>query len=318
MPHARAKRSAKLAADNPLGTPLKDCRTRYVHYTTADAALKIIESKRLWMRSTTCMADFREVEHGYDMLGGFFSDQANYRHFCQACDDCAPGMAKEAIDLFNGWWSHIRFGIYVASVSEHVSSEDRFGRLSMWRAFGSGQPRVAVVISVPWISGAVDAMGLSFNPVTYMGRDGTHSMIQCVMGNVVRKRDFLRQQGPEQVKTMLFSMLLSGVACVKHEGFSEEREWRAVLAPKLRTSDLLESVTETVRGIPQLVYKIPLDETKSPLISGLEFSRIFDRIIIGPSPYPFVMADAFARALEAAGVSDASSKVCASDIPIRE
>jgi hypothetical protein len=33
---------------------------RFVHYTTAEAALKIILSKRLWMRSTTAMADLRE------------------------------------------------------------------------------------------------------------------------------------------------------------------------------------------------------------------------------------------------------------------
>jgi hypothetical protein len=37
---------------------------RFVHYTSAESALKIITSKRLWMRNTTCMADYREVRHG--------------------------------------------------------------------------------------------------------------------------------------------------------------------------------------------------------------------------------------------------------------
>ena len=38
---------------------------RFVHYTTAEAAIKILRSKTLYMRSTTAMADFSEVQHGY-------------------------------------------------------------------------------------------------------------------------------------------------------------------------------------------------------------------------------------------------------------
>jgi hypothetical protein len=48
---------------------------RFAHYTTAEAALKIIDSKRMWMRNTTCMSDYREVHHGYEILLKFFSDK---------------------------------------------------------------------------------------------------------------------------------------------------------------------------------------------------------------------------------------------------
>lgn len=48
--------------------PTKDSRAKFVHYTSAEAALGIITTKRLWMRNTTCMADFREVNHGFDIL----------------------------------------------------------------------------------------------------------------------------------------------------------------------------------------------------------------------------------------------------------
>jgi len=234
LPHTRAKRASKLAADNPPGTPLHAAVSRFVHYTSADAALRIIESKRLWMRNTTSMSDFREVEHGFELLHSFFSDEARLKRFYDVCDTCAPGKAKEAVDLFNSWWNKIRFDIYVTSVSEHDRSEDQYGRLSMWRAFGGGQPRVAMIFAVPWFSGAADAMGLSFNPAIYLGHDGTHTLMQSVMDNIARERDFLREQGPEEVKNWLFNMLLSGVACVKHEGFAEEREWRGVLADQRR------------------------------------------------------------------------------------
>jgi len=318
MPHVRAKRSAKLAADNAANTAPEQSRARYVHYTNADAAIQIIETKRLWMRNTTSMSDYREVEHGFEMLVRFFSQESNFKQFCDVCDTCAPGKAKEAIDLFNGWWNHIRFDIYVTSVSEHDKSEDEYGRLSMWRAFGGGQPRVAMVFSVPWFSGAAAAMGMSFNPVLYIERDRSDAPIREMMDNISRERDFLREQGPEEVKNWIFSTLLSSVACVKHAGFAEEREWRGVIAPKLHPPSFLESAIESIRGVPQLVYKIPLDEKVSPAIAGLELSHVLDRVIIGPTPYPIVLADAFRRALGGAGVENVAEKVRVSDIPIRD
>ena len=50
---------------------------RFVHYTSAEAALKIIKSKRIWMRNTTCMSDYSEVMHGYSILWKFFSNDKN-------------------------------------------------------------------------------------------------------------------------------------------------------------------------------------------------------------------------------------------------
>ncbi len=41
-------------------------KLRFVHYTSANAALEIIKTKRMWMRSSTCMADYREVQHGLE------------------------------------------------------------------------------------------------------------------------------------------------------------------------------------------------------------------------------------------------------------
>ncbi len=46
---------------------------RLVHYTTAEAALNIIRTKRFWMRNTNCMSDYREVQHGFDIFSNFFS-----------------------------------------------------------------------------------------------------------------------------------------------------------------------------------------------------------------------------------------------------
>ena len=69
--------------------------TRFVHYTSADAAFKIIGSKRLWMRNAICMSDYREVQHGFDMLAKFFSsDNPGLAAFCEALDASAGRGAR--------------------------------------------------------------------------------------------------------------------------------------------------------------------------------------------------------------------------------
>ena len=80
-------------------------------------------------------------------------------------------------------------------------------------------------------------------------------------------------------------MLVAGVCCLKHEGFLEEREWRVIYAPNRSSSPLIESSTETIGGIPQIVYKLPLDVAVSDAIADLDLSRMFDRLIIGPSQF---------------------------------
>src|ERR1700751_1472030 len=110
MPYAARKEDALFGTRD---------EARFVHYTTAEAALSIIKSKRIWMRNTTCMADYREVQHGFDMLRGFFSDKSKLGAFVFALDSCAAGVAMEAINLFNGWWNTIWLNTYITSISEH-------------------------------------------------------------------------------------------------------------------------------------------------------------------------------------------------------
>jgi hypothetical protein len=50
---------------------------------------------------------------------------------------------------------------------------------------------------------------------------------------------------------------------------------------------------------------------------GVEPNELINRVIIGPSRLPYVLADAFVARLEAAGVTDAGKKVFVSDILLR-
>jgi hypothetical protein len=112
-------------------------------------------------------------------------------------------------------------------------------------------------------------------------------------------------------------MLVVGVTCLKHEGFKEEREWRAIYSPKQRSSLFMKSSTKVVGGVPQVVYEIPIDATAAPVAADLDIAAMFDRLIIGPSPYPLAMSEAYKKVLSDSGVADVESKIYASLIPIR-
>jgi hypothetical protein len=75
---------------------------------------------------------------------------------------------------------------------------------------------------------------------------------------------------------------------------------------------------ECLFGVPQPVIEIPLAKrADAPTLEELDFATIFERLIIGPSPYQWPMFEAFAETLGSAGVTDPGSRVSTSDIPIR-
>jgi hypothetical protein len=251
------------------------------------------------------------------MLVDFFSDQSRRELFMTTVDTCAPGVAAETLTRFDEWWAHIRVNTYVSSISEHEDSEDEHGRLSMWRAFGGTLARVAIVLRIPKHTGSAERLNLIFSPVAYMNQDQVNYTIFTIVENIKANADFLRTLDRATLGGWLFSTLVAGVTCLKHEGFLEEREWRAIYDPIRASSPLMTRSTEVIGGIPQFIYQIPLDRSFSADVAGLDLASIFDRLIIGPSPYPWVMYEAFTDALTTAGVADANKRVLISGIPIR-
>ena len=312
MPRARQKRDEVFKSGKSLSG-------RFVHYTSAEAALKIISQKRLWMRSVACMTDYREVQHGFAILQRYFLDENKRKNFTKAIDEFALGAADEAIHRFDEWWrlGTFQFKTFIASVSEHTPEEDVHGRLSMWRAFGANSACVGLVLNIPSESKTAEAMRLVFSPVTYLKDNEADFLISEVIRNIEANKEFLKTVGQQEMIGWIFSMLLIGVTCVKHEGFREEKEWRAVHCPQLFQTQLIKSSTEIVGGIPQVVFGLPLDSSVDPVLNDLNFAKLFDRLIIGPSPYPAAMFEAYVEALSKAGVAEAGKKIFVSGIPIR-
>jgi len=296
--------------------------TRFVHYTTAAAAIEIIRKKHIWMRQTSCMSDYSEVMHGIDILSNCFNDDSNlFAKFKELLDACSPGAVTEAIDMFKGHNYNIKYNTYIASISEHVDDEDQHGRLSMWRAYGGNSGRVALIFKIPWftqgIHDAKEALNIQFSPIEYLKADDYIAEFNQIIENIKKNRDFLSSVGHKKLVGGIFSMLFIGALCLKHYGFREEKEWRIIYSPNLWQSSLMRHEIKVLNGVPQKVYELPLDKTLSPVLADLDISRIFDQLIIGPTDYPIAMYDAFKEELDKIGIQEIANRIKISGIPIR-
>lgn len=289
--------------------------SRFVYYTTAETATNILKNRQVWLRSTTAMNDYMEVEHGFECLNAAYMGEAG-QSFNRALDGCFPGLAEELRDFFNAWLPGIREETYLICVSEHLAEEDRHGRLSMWRGYG-GDTGIAIVLNGDVILRESHAVGAYSSPVAYLTPAGFAEELQKVAENISVDAEYMKTLDRETVKNYAFNMLRFAVLCTKHPGFHEEREWRIVACPVMHPSELLALHVEVVRGTPQTVLKLNLEDHPDHGVAGLALPQLLDRIIIGPCELPVLALKAFRQLLTEAGVPTAEEKVFVSDIPLR-
>jgi hypothetical protein len=123
--------------------------------------------------------------------------------------------------------------------------------------------------------------------------------------------------GREAVRSHLFEVYRYAVLCTKHPGFEEEKEWRLIYSPDLKLSDRIRIDIESVGGVPQLVGKVPLKDVPEEGLVGVEVPKLFERIIIGPTEFPFEIQAAFVGILTARNIPELVPRVIVSDIPLR-
>lgn len=294
---------------------VRERNQRFVHYTNAATAMKIIQEKKFWMRNTTTMNDYSEIEHGLECLTSVYNDELGQR-FKAAIDAIFPGMTEEIQSHFNAWLPGMKRDTYLACFSEHDDSEDNLGRLSMWRAYG-GSSGVALVLNNTAFLSESDALGIYTNAVAYLDRESFRQQFIEVSEAIERNKLFVASMSRELVYRLIWNMFRFGIVCTKHPGFSEEREWRVVYTPSLGKSARVTSSIQCINGVPQNIEVIPLEDVPEEGLFGLNLPELLNRIIIGPTQYPIALYHAFVRLLEEAGVPDAGNKVYISNIPLR-
>lgn len=287
-------------------------KQRFVHYCSADTALKIVTNQELWLRNVTVMNDFSEISYGLGLIeNGFWHEAGDVLR--KEIAKIFPSALEKVDELYSAWSNDWRLETYLTCVSLHRESEDQSGRLSMWRAYGD----TALVIHNTPLMAMTDKLGVYSFPVSYVSQQEYDHRLGQIAQSISKNEEYLRSTGEEGVVGYVHHMLMGTAIASKHPGFAEEQEWRIFHRPREHQSPLAKKETVVIGGTPQRVYKLPLKDAPEHGMFGASVPQLLDRIIIGPTQYPYVMAGAFHDALTGAGVENADGKVLISDIPLR-
>jgi hypothetical protein len=294
---------------------MKKSGRAFVHYTNAEAALSMLQAEEVWMRKSRLMNDFMEIDHGWDCLSTAYSSEIG-RGFRDSLDSLFPNITSEIQNEFDLWLPDLRDNTYIMSISEHDETENSLGRLSMWRAYGpvSG---VAIVFNPRALIEPSDALSAWTYPVMYDSPRSFADEFQRISSLAQTHASTIAQISRETVKQAITDYFRLVVLTRKHPGFAEEREWRIVHSPNYDPSDRLLREVKSIRGSPQLIYKIPLKDVPEEGLIGAALPTLVRRVISGPAYDAPAIREAFISLLRDKGVDDVATKVICSTIPLR-
>lgn len=291
--------------------------TRFVHYTTAEVAASIITRRFVWMRNLQTMNDHMEFEHGFRCLKSAYNDEKSGGFLKTTLESLFPGFREELERRFDWWSPLLRSNTYLTCISEHRRSENNYGRLSMWRAYGGGNGVAVVMNNRPFLTES-EALNAYTSPVSYLDDKRFRSEFDHLAKNIKKNMGFIHSLGKESVLNLVFHAFRFFALCTKHPGFHEEKEWRIIYSPDLEPSNRIAEDIHSVRGVPQKIYKIPLEDVPDEGLVGVRIPDLIERIIIGPTQYPQAMFQAFEKLLKDAGVENPGERIFVSDIPLRQ
>lgn len=290
--------------------------TRFVHYTSSEAAINILRTKRFWLRNVLCMNDYSEVQHGIGCFSTTFKNNEIKYKFESTVNSIYNNSFEDIANLFGYYENTVPHNTYISCFSEHKESEDVMGRLSMWRAYGS-QAGVAVVIKSGSILDGKGKNSIITTPVLYMNETNFSEFIIRIIENIQSNIDAFKKVDKNSFVQSVAHALFFIAMSTKHPGFEEEKEWRIIQCPLVPASPHLEYAIENIKGVSQPVYKIPLENRPEDGVTEIDIRSLIDRVILGPSQYPLAQLLTFQKLLTDANLDNVDQKIFLSGIPLR-
>ncbi|MEQ8743165.1 DUF2971 domain-containing protein [Parasphingorhabdus sp.] len=322
-------------ADGRIEKVKREARA-FVHYTSTDAALSIINNREIWLRNSTVMNDYSEMAHGEACLRFcLFDDVETSSRSRMILDSLQEGLHDRCAQWFLETSQMRRSYTYLLSISEHgpvsvasgdVDEESQYGRLSMWRAYGANGG-VGLIFGQAALMEPTDVLNVYSSPVFYGNPDQFAFEYSKILTFIDQNRGQILQMDPDLFWRNFTQFLHFSILSCKHPGFSEEREWRITYSADpanehindeiFNASSLIKREFRTVNGIPQRIYKIPFVDDPDKGLTGITLPTILKRIVIGPTQYPLVVHDAIAVALLRADFELEKFPIALSQIPLR-
>lgn len=303
---------------------------RFVHYTSAESGLAILRSQRVFLRNSTLMNDFSEVQHGLNCLFAAYAGPSGEK--LKGLLNTIQADLPEILEAnFNSSLQALRGETYLISISEHGDAdegdgfEDGLGRLSMWRAYAQKDGIAFVFNNQPFLI-ETNALNAYSSPVMYANPEDYAGHFAALVDGIEAELPLLQEYGGHWVHENLLHAFRFAAQSTKHPSFREEKEWRVIYSPNLlETQGLMDDAQKAkipteikcLGGVPQRIYAIPFVNHPEEGFVGATIPELVDRILIGPSNDAYAIAQAFVAELEDSGVENASERVVVTGIPLR-
>jgi hypothetical protein len=295
-------------------------RPLLAHYTSIDVLEKIMRTDEIWLSNPLFMNDLEEVRFGILQGTSLFLQSELIAQ--------ASGKSADHVQLLKNAFSHYHnqfnqehaFDTYVFCLSQH-DPKNTDGLLSMWRDYGGQGNGAALVFSTNFLTEENPATPLILTKVRYGSAETRIEWLKTkliewcgILKNAAIPDDKLHIAAYSFFHTVKFFALKS-----KHDGFTEENEWRVIYMPDRDPQRIYKDKFRLhylvgPRGVePKLIFKIrPLDANYT-----WKFGDILDKIILGPSLSSWLAKRSVERMLETLGKPEFRQKVLASHIPLR-
>ncbi|MRV75544.1 DUF2971 domain-containing protein [Duganella sp. FT92W] len=275
----------------------KDC---LYHYTSFSSLLGIISNKELWISDVHYMNDSREmlqaceaIEHLLEPILAFEQDSDK----------------KALMWQFGKWLSNVRNytrgHLFIFSLSEQMSI------LSQWRSYTPHGKGVSIGFSRELLSRLATSPGFRLGRCLYQKKE-QEQLLSDLLEKLwetartehtdLRGRYTIDKYSYTPVFLKHATTIYQVMALVKHEAFSEEREWR-LISPMY--SDLSPCNFREGKSMLIPYIKCPIGQMQN----------MFSSVLLGPTPHTEL-------ALESLTAYLANSKVCdtivSCGIPYRE
>ncbi|MFS6814982.1 DUF2971 domain-containing protein [Citrobacter meridianamericanus] len=211
------------------------------HYTDLNGLQGIVSNNELWATNIYFLNDRVELRHG---LKCYLNALDTYR------EEVSPEVRDKIINLINRVSEAANLPFYSISFSRVVD------QLSQWRGYGK-ESGVCIEFDEDYLHYVLQGCGfyIQRSEVDYIGEDAHEEIWDLIKKfSPVEHLELAFGDDSKNVNSHSLMLLRGLVAFMKHEGFSEEEEYRFVFTPK--GSDLKVKFRVTNNGyVPYIVLK---------------------------------------------------------------
>lgn len=281
---------------------------KLAYYTTAETALKIIQTKKFWLRNPRLMNDYQEIVHGTQCLHEALTAPDIVSQANATFDPTHPGLFAE---ILTAWETQKKVyetsNAFIACLSE-IGAADNRGALSMWRAYG-GSNGVALILNSEMLNADTTFLNTFHSPVLYGSVPEIKQEISKILNSLAALKGEMSAVGKDFIREKILLALEFAMLSIKHVGFAEEKEWRMIHRWNGENKHLAYE-GRVVRGNAEVVCEVDLASDPS-----LAPNSLFTKIIVGPCLFPDNTAEAIHCAFFNQGLE--TPEVVKSDIPLR-